>query len=82
MLVELMGKHRLQVGGGATYEELFVERNIIFGDFLKPGIDPEERKYEEVPDIARLSALLEEYMEEYNLTNTNHLNLGEMGRKH
>lgn len=41
MVVELMSKHSL---GGGGYDELFVNRNIIFGDFLKMGIDREERK--------------------------------------
>lgn len=44
MLAELISKHGL----GANYEELFEKRQIIWGDFLKPGIEREERKYEEV----------------------------------
>lgn len=45
MLVELMSKHGL---GGGGYEDLFVNRTIMFGDFLRMGVDREERKYEEV----------------------------------
>ncbi|KAG1679671.1 hypothetical protein FOA52_006190 [Chlamydomonas sp. UWO 241] len=72
MLVELMAKHSL---GGGGYDALFVDRNIIFGDFMKMGAEREDRKYEEVPDMARLTAMLEEYLDEYNLANTNALNL-------
>ena len=52
MLVELMGKHSL---GGGGYEELFVSRNIMFGDFLRMGMDREDRKYEEVADMPKLN---------------------------
>lgn len=51
-------------------------RNIIFGDFLRMGIDREERKYEEVVDYSKLLTLLEDYLDEYNLSSTNALNLG------
>lgn len=74
MLTELVAKHGL---GSSTYDDLFVNRNIIFGDFLKMGVEREERRYEEVADTGKLLALLEEYLDEYNLSSTNALNLGE-----
>ncbi|MEW5314022.1 MAG: hypothetical protein WDW38_005550 [Sanguina aurantia] len=72
MLTELVTKHGLV---SSTHEELFVTRNILFGDFLKLGVEREDRKYEEVPDVPRLQGLLEEYLEEYNMCNTNGLKL-------
>ena len=41
MLVELMGKHSL---GGGGYDDLFVNRNLMFGDFMRMGVDRDERK--------------------------------------
>ena len=38
---------------------------------------PPAHRYEEVSDLAKLTQLLEEYLDEYNLVNTNPLNLGE-----
>lgn len=40
MLAELVGKHGL----GVAYDDLFVNRTIIFGDFLRMGVEREERK--------------------------------------
>ena len=72
MLCELVTKNGL---GNAKYEDLFVHRTIMFGDFLKMGMDREERQYEEVADVKKMIALLDEYMEEYNVSNTTKMNL-------
>ncbi len=40
MLSELVSKHGL----GATYEDLFQSRNIVFGDFMRMGVEREERR--------------------------------------
>ena len=41
------------------------------------GLDREERRYEEIgQDVSKVVAVLEEYLDEYNLSNTNALNLG------
>ena len=56
MLVELMSKYSL---GGGGYDELFVNRNIMFGDFLRMGVDREDRKYEEVADMPKLNQVRE-----------------------
>ncbi|KAI8801429.1 dynein heavy chain and region D6 of dynein motor-domain-containing protein [Cladochytrium replicatum] len=49
-------------------KESFVQKPIIFGDFLKRGVPPEERLYTEMTDMKVLNTLLEEYLEEYNVT--------------
>ncbi|EFJ52606.1 dynein heavy chain 7 [Volvox carteri f. nagariensis] len=74
MLVELATKHGL---GSAGYDELFGPgRYIMFGDWIKIGLDRDERRYEEIgTDVSRVVAVLEEYLDEYNLSNTNSLNL-------
>eukprot|EP00854_Cymbomonas_tetramitiformis_P003966 gene3966-4937_t len=55
MLVELLSKN---FDGSYTYEEMFEEREIVFGDFIKIGLEREERKYEEVPDFEKMTKFL------------------------
>jgi dynein heavy chain len=49
-------------------KEVLIEKPIMFGDFLKKGVPPEERQYVEFNDQNVLNNLLEEYLEEYNVT--------------
>eukprot|EP00899_Mesostigma_viride_P007437 jgi/Mesvir1/16695/Mv15092-RA.1 len=56
-------------------KELFVDQNIIFADFLKMGASGEDRVYEESKDPAKLVKILEDYLDEYNLNNTNQMDL-------
>jgi hypothetical protein len=74
LLAELATRHSIT---SAPYEELFVKRTILWGDFLRPGADREERVYEEAADLARVARLLEDYLEEFNTVNKSPLNLGE-----
>jgi dynein heavy chain len=57
------------------YEETFVNSSILFGDYLKMGAAAEDRVYEQVTDMKGLSALLDEYLFEYNMNNPVHMNL-------
>ena len=51
LLLELVGKNLGSAVGSP--QELFPEgSSIIFGDFLKPGLDPQARPYEEVSPTA------------------------------
>jgi dynein heavy chain len=59
-----------------SYEEAFEKRSIAWGDFLKPGVERAERQYEEVADGQKLLRLLEDYLDEYNMSHTNTMNLG------
>jgi len=61
--------------GGPDFAQLFEDRNIIFGDFLKMGVDMEDRVYEEVDDMSKMIKLMEEYLEEYNFSSTNAMQL-------
>ncbi|KAK3247052.1 hypothetical protein CYMTET_43439 [Cymbomonas tetramitiformis] len=72
MLVELLSKN---FDGSYTYEEMFEEREIVFGDFIKIGLEREERKYEEVPDFEKMTKVMDDYLEEYNLSSTSPMNL-------
>ena len=59
-----------------AFEDLFVDRNILFGDFLGGSGEPvEERRYKEVTSIDKMVTLMEEYLEEYNASSTNAMNL-------
>ncbi|KAJ9531756.1 hypothetical protein QJQ45_021904, partial [Haematococcus lacustris] len=71
MMAELITKHGL----GATYDDLFTHRQLVFGDFMRMGLEREERKYEEVTDSTRLISVLEDYLDDYNLAATNRLSL-------
>ena len=53
-------------------------RPVNLANAARPSLpSPPAHRYEEVSDLAKLTQLLEEYLDEYNLVNTNPLNLGE-----
>lgn len=57
----------LQLGDGEVSKSLFEgEDQVLFGDFMKMGIARQERAYEQLPSISKLSLLMERYLEEYN----------------
>ncbi|KAI8850637.1 hypothetical protein BC829DRAFT_441991 [Chytridium lagenaria] len=49
-------------------KDSFTQKPILFGDFGKRGVPVEERQYVEFSDPKTLGSLLEEYLEEYNVT--------------
>ncbi|KAJ3068699.1 Dynein heavy chain 6, axonemal [Podochytrium sp. JEL0797] len=55
--------------------EIMSEKPIMFGDFAKKGVPAEERQYVEFQDFNILNTLLEEYLEEYNVTMNKELRL-------
>jgi dynein heavy chain len=55
------------------FHEIFVTNPIIFGDYLKMGIDPADRMYE-LADLDKLPKLFNTYLDEYNSSN----NTGQM----
>lgn len=55
-------------------EDLYHSTNpLIFGDFLKPGAP--DKLYELCPDIPKMAKVLDDYMDEYNLSHPNALEL-------
>ncbi|KAM9770210.1 dynein axonemal heavy chain 6 [Menidia menidia] len=46
----------------------FVTQPIIFGDFIKVGCERENRLYEELTDMNKIQAVLQEYLNDYNMT--------------
>ncbi|CAF0823905.1 unnamed protein product [Adineta steineri] len=60
-------------GGGKVSEEDL--RSLLFGDFLRPDLDVEERFYEEVKVIDTMYSIVEKAVEEYNSTHKTKMNL-------
>ncbi|XP_061765226.1 dynein axonemal heavy chain 6 [Nerophis ophidion] len=46
----------------------FVTEPIIFGDFIKVGAEKEERLYEDLTDLNKIQAVLQDYLCDYNMT--------------
>jgi hypothetical protein len=70
--VELASKHNL---GNLSYADAFEERNIAWVSFLKPGLDRPQRRYEEVSDWGKVQKLLKDYLDDYNSSHINTLDL-------
>eukprot|EP00667_Euglena_gracilis_P000018 EG_transcript_18 len=67
-------KHNFPNTGHLTHDDVFGEP-ILWADFLQPGVPAEERRYEHVAEPDRLPRLFDEYLDEYNLTTPQILNL-------
>eukprot|EP00873_Tetraselmis_striata_P045243 jgi/Tetstr1/465507/TSEL_010176.t1 len=73
ILVELIGKN---FETSLTFDDLFGEGQLLcFGDFLRMGLDAEERRYEMVADVGKMVALMDDYLEEYNMSSNNTMKL-------
>ncbi|XP_028284655.1 dynein heavy chain 6, axonemal [Parambassis ranga] len=46
----------------------FVTQPIIFGDFIKVGAEKEDRVYEDLTDMNKIQAVLQDYLDDYNMT--------------
>jgi len=49
--------------------------NLLFGDYMMPDREPEERVYEEVQSVDHFHQIVEQYLEEYNNVHKAHMNL-------
>lgn len=72
MQVEIANKNNL---GSLSYDDAFVDRNIAWASFLKPGLEPQQRRYEEISDWNKVQKLLKEYLDDYNSSHTNTMDL-------
>eukprot|EP00762_Andalucia_godoyi_P001076 ANDGO_01965.mRNA.1 Dynein-1-beta heavy chain len=73
LTLELVKRHL-----GQTIEETEVfnaEKPLIFGDFMKMGVPREERMYELISDLKRLSKVLEDYLDDFNMNTSKQMNL-------
>ncbi|XP_069834127.1 dynein axonemal heavy chain 6 [Dendropsophus ebraccatus] len=71
MLSEMAGKHF----GVQIDSDYFVTNPIIFGDFIKVGIDKSDRVYEDLTDMEKIRSVLQDYLDDYNMTNTKDVKL-------
>ncbi|XP_074253751.1 dynein axonemal heavy chain 6 isoform X3 [Saimiri boliviensis] len=55
--------------------EYFLNKPIIFGDFIKFGADKADRIYDDMPDIEKIGNVLQDYLDDYNLTNPKEVKL-------
>jgi dynein heavy chain len=69
---ELQGK---SVGTSFDADEIFNEKPIMFVEFLKPGMEPEDRFYEEAKDVVQLRKLLDDSLFDYNSEFPTQMNL-------
>ena len=58
---------------GLEFDDLFGEKKVIFSDILK--IDAAVRLYEEVKDMPKLLKILNNYLEEFNISSSIKMNL-------
>jgi len=49
--------------------------NLLFGDYMMPDREPEERVYEEVKSVSSFHQIVEQYLEDYNNVHKTHMNL-------
>ena len=57
------------------HADLFENKPVIFGDFMKRGVPFEDRQYDEVKDAATMGQIIMDYQTEYNLDNVNKFDL-------
>jgi len=50
-------------------------RSLMFGDFMNPDLETEERVYEEVKVIDNMYGIVDQCLDEFNNTNKNKMNL-------
>ncbi|KAL3884515.1 hypothetical protein ACJMK2_024650, partial [Sinanodonta woodiana] len=71
ILAEMASKHF-----GETVEpDSFATNPIIFGDFMKMGVDRKDRIYEELSDTKKLYNVLQDYLDDYNMQSSKEMKL-------
>ncbi|CAF3418967.1 unnamed protein product [Rotaria socialis] len=68
-------EHLANNGRGGTKVSEEDLRSLLFGDFLRPDLEVEERFYEEVKVIDTMYSIVEKAVEEYNSTHKTKMNL-------
>ncbi|XP_037662920.1 dynein heavy chain 6, axonemal isoform X2 [Choloepus didactylus] len=71
ILTEMANKHF----GIAIDLEYFLNKPIIFGDFIKFGADKTDRIYDDMPDMQKIANVLQDYLDDYNLINPKEVKL-------
>ncbi|XP_044299896.1 dynein axonemal heavy chain 6 isoform X2 [Varanus komodoensis] len=71
MLADMASKHF----GVSVDPDSFVSKPILFGDYIKVGIDKADRLYEELIDIEKIMGVLQDYLDDYNITSSKEVKL-------
>ncbi|XP_075463117.1 dynein axonemal heavy chain 6 isoform X2 [Ascaphus truei] len=71
MLSEMANKH-FAVHIDPVY---FVTKPIIFGDFMTIGADKADKVYEDLTDMEKIRSVLQDYLDDYNMTNAKDIKL-------
>ncbi|XP_066474528.1 dynein axonemal heavy chain 6 [Tiliqua scincoides] len=71
MLADMASKHF----GVSVDPDSFVTKPIIFGDFIKVGIDKADKLYEELTDMEKIMGVLQDYLDDYNIVNSKEVKL-------
>ncbi|XP_006862182.1 PREDICTED: dynein heavy chain 12, axonemal [Chrysochloris asiatica] len=50
-------------------------RNLMFGDYMNPDLEGDDRAYIEIPDIRQFSDVVDQCLDEYNQTHKTRMNL-------
>ena len=50
-------------------------RSLMFGDYMNPDLEPEERVYEEIQQLDSFYSVAESCLDEYNNTHKTRMNL-------
>ncbi|XRB20985.1 dynein heavy chain [Pseudoscourfieldia marina] len=58
-----------------SHDDLFVERKNFFGGYMRMGATGDDRVYEQVLDTDKMHNILLAYLEDYNASATNQMNL-------
>ncbi|KAG8130387.1 hypothetical protein E2320_017072 [Naja naja] len=61
--------------GVSTDPDSFASKPILFGDYIKIGIEKAERIYEELPDMEKVIGVLQDYLDDYNITSSKEVKL-------
>ncbi|XP_047430741.1 dynein axonemal heavy chain 6 [Mugil cephalus] len=64
IVCEMAGRY-FDINLEASY---FVTQPIIFGDFIKVGAEKEDRLYEDLTDMNKIQTVLQDYLDDYNMT--------------
>ncbi|KAL3853467.1 hypothetical protein ACJMK2_017003 [Sinanodonta woodiana] len=65
-------EHLVPNGGKVKEEDL---RSLMFGDYMQPDAEPEERVYDEIRSLDEMYTVVETCLEEYNNTHKTRMNL-------
>ncbi|XP_060619679.2 dynein axonemal heavy chain 6 isoform X2 [Anolis sagrei] len=71
MLSDMASKHF----GVSVDPDSFVQKPILFGDYIKIGVDKADRLYEELPDVEKIKGVLQDYLDDYNIVSSKEVKL-------